>query len=55
MATAALRKATALFFFSSFITWLKAMREASSMQTWTTPNPGLGRAPAGCSGLCDCP
>jgi transposase-like protein len=36
---ASLRKATALSFLSSFITLLKAMREASSMQTWTNSQP----------------
>ena len=39
IAMAALRKATALPFFSSFLTWLNAMREASSMQTWTNSQP----------------
>src|SRR5215204_1880026 len=36
---AALRKATALFAFSSGMIMVKAMREASSMQTWTNSQP----------------
>ena len=43
-----LRKATALSFFSSGRISAKAMREASSMQTWTNSQP----APRTCSGLC---
>jgi hypothetical protein len=36
-ATTALRKAMALPWYSSFLIWLKALREASSMQMWPTP------------------
>src|SRR5947207_3023912 len=36
---AARRKATALSFFSSGRIWLKATREASSIQTWTNSQP----------------
>src|SRR4051794_23516469 len=36
---AALRKAIALFALSSGMTMVKAMREASSMQTWTNSQP----------------
>ena len=47
---AALRKATALSFLSSGRIWLKAMREASSMQTWTYSQPMRPLRPS-CSAL----
>lgn len=39
LAMAALRKAIALRVFSPGLIWLKAMRDASSMQTWTNSQP----------------
>jgi len=41
-----MRKATALSFFSSGRIWLKARREASSMQTWTNSQPAPRERPA---------